>query len=37
MEDTYSGGVLSVTWPDEYSLKKNTARMRIILEERPKE
>ena len=37
MENTYSGGVLSVTWPDEYSIKKNTARMNIILEERPAE
>lgn len=37
MENTYSGGVASVTWPDEYSLKKNTARMRMILEERPQD
>jgi hypothetical protein len=37
MEYTYSGGVASVTWPDEYSVKKNTARMRIILDERPQE
>ena len=37
MENTYSGGVLSVTWPDEYSIKKNTARMNMILEERPAE
>ena len=37
MEYTYSGGVLSVTWPDEYSLKKNAARMNLILDERPVE
>ena len=37
MENTYSGGMASVTWPDEYSVKKNTARMNIILEERPEE
>ena len=37
MENTYSGGLASVTWPDEYSVKKNTARMRIVLEERPEE
>ncbi len=37
MEETYSGGVASVTWPDEYSVKKNTARMNMILEERPEE
>ena len=35
MENTYSGGKLSVTWPDEYSIKKNSARMKIILDERP--
>ncbi len=36
LEYTYSsGGKLSVTWPNEYSLKKNTARMNIILDERP--
>lgn len=37
MEETYSAGVASITWPDEYSVKKNTARMNIILEERPEE
>ena len=37
MMNTYSGGVLSVTLPDEYSVKKNTARMRMILEERPED
>lgn len=37
MENTYSGGVASITWPDEYSVKKNTARMNMILEERPEE
>lgn len=37
MENTFSGGVLSVTWPDMYSIKQNTARMNIILEERPVE
>ena len=37
MEETYSAGLASVTWPDEYSVKKNTARMNIILEERPEE
>jgi LCP family protein required for cell wall assembly len=37
MMDTFSGGVLSVTLPDEYSVKKSTARMNIILEERPAE
>ncbi|MDO5131500.1 MAG: LCP family protein [Eubacteriales bacterium] len=40
MEYTYSVGNssrLSITWPDEYSVKKNAARMDMILTERPAE
>lgn len=37
MEQTYSAGLASVTWPDEYSVKKNKARMNIIFDERPGE
>lgn len=37
MEQTYSAGLASVTWPDEYSVKKNKARMNIIFNERPAE
>ena len=37
MENTFSGGVLSVTWPDMDSVRKNTARINMILNERPAE
>lgn len=37
MENTFSAGVASVTWPDYYSVKQNTARINMILDERPKE
>ena len=35
MKYTYSAGMASVTEPDMYSIKKNSARMQMILEERP--
>ncbi|MDO5476475.1 MAG: LCP family protein [Eubacteriales bacterium] len=37
MEYTFSAGNASVTWPDMYSVKQNTARMNFILDERPPE
>ena len=37
MENTFSAGVASVTWPDYYSVKQNTARINMILDERPRE
>lgn len=37
MSYTFSGGMASVTEPDMYSVRKNAARMEMILNERPAE